>query len=248
MLHTVRLVATPVPRQPPSRPPSRSGVIGLPNPFKALMTTHLGAPGTVEITELVGRVEVDAQAELGVIPVEGAIIANRTILTNDGRRAIFWTESGLTVGNSRNHCGSSIHSFQIVQTQPGSLRELWSTTLPPVDAGWIDNSSFMLAYPVRVLYALPNVSNHSKPGKLRTLHFNHGRCRWCSHIRRYPYRKHYMQPHTFHFCTGYRDYYVHVCRRPGFNKHPRNIAGIGGLDRLTEVWRDRIFSTLSRLV
>lgn len=100
MSHTVRLVATAEPRPPFSRRPSRSGVIGLPNPFKALRTIHPGASDTVEIAEVVGRVEVDAQVELGVVPVDGSIIANRTILTNDGKRAIFWTESGLTVSTS----------------------------------------------------------------------------------------------------------------------------------------------------
>jgi len=105
MSHTVRLVTTAVPQPPLSRRPSRSGVISLPNPFKALRTTHLGAPDTVEITELAGRVEVDTQVELGVVPAEGTIIANKTILTNDGRRVIFWAESGLTVGTSEDDGG-----------------------------------------------------------------------------------------------------------------------------------------------
>jgi len=100
--HTVRLVATPAPQQALSRPPSRSGIISLPNPFKALRT-HLGTPNAVGITELVGRIEVDPQVEMGVVPVEGTITSNRTTLTNDGRRAIFWTESGLTVGTPRNN-------------------------------------------------------------------------------------------------------------------------------------------------
>jgi len=95
--HVVRLVATPAQHQALSRPPSRGGIISLPNPFKALRT-HLGTPNTVGITELAGRIEVDPQVEMGVVPVEGTITSNRTILTNDGRRAIFWTESGLTVG------------------------------------------------------------------------------------------------------------------------------------------------------
>lgn len=110
--HTVRLVATPVPRQTLSRPPSRSGIISLPNPFKALRTTHLGAPNAVEITELVGRVEVDPQVEIGVVPVEGTIIANRTFLKNDGRCVIFWTESGLTVGTPENGSGHSLTCYR----------------------------------------------------------------------------------------------------------------------------------------
>lgn len=105
MSHTVRLVATSAQRQSLSRPPSRGGVIGLPNPFKVLMTTHSETPGTAEITELLGRVEVDAQIELGVVPVEGSVIANRTIPLNNGRRVIFWTESGLTVGTLETTTG-----------------------------------------------------------------------------------------------------------------------------------------------
>ena len=62
----------------------------------------MGAPNTVEITALVGRVEVDPQVEMGLVPVEGTIVANRTFLTNDGRRVIFWTELGLTVGTPEN--------------------------------------------------------------------------------------------------------------------------------------------------
>jgi len=85
------------------------------------MTTHLGARDAVEITELVGRIEVDAQVELGVVPVEGTIIANRTVLTNDGRRAIFWTELDLTVGNSRKS------SRTIIDLVPGCS----STTRQP---------------------------------------------------------------------------------------------------------------------
>ena len=98
MLHTIRLVATPALQQSLSRRPSRTEVISLPNPFKALRATHLGAPDTVKITELPGRIEVDAQVELGVVPVEGTITANRTVLIGGGKRVIFWTESGLTVG------------------------------------------------------------------------------------------------------------------------------------------------------
>lgn len=100
MSHIIRLVVAAAPRPPLSRQPSRTGVIGLPNPFKALMTPHSGTPDPTKIAEAVGRVEVDVQVELGVIPIEGSAIANKTILTNDGRRAIFWTESGLTVGAS----------------------------------------------------------------------------------------------------------------------------------------------------
>lgn len=108
MSHTVRLVATPVSQQSPSRPPSRGGVINLPNPFKVLRATHFGAPEVVEVTELAGRVEVDTQIELGVVLIEGTIIANRTVLTNDGSRAIFWTESGLTVGTPGDGGGYSV--------------------------------------------------------------------------------------------------------------------------------------------
>lgn len=118
MSHTVRLVATPAPRQPTSRRPSRSGVISLPNPFKALRTTHLGAPDAVETTDLVGRVEVDAQVELGVVPVEGTITANRTIPTNDGRRAILWTESGLVVGALENGNGHPLTRSRLFKRSP----------------------------------------------------------------------------------------------------------------------------------
>lgn len=97
--HTVRLIATDALRPSLSRHPSRGGVIGLPNPLKVLnLATHSEVPEKAESTESVGRIEVDVQVELGVVPLEGTIIANRTILTNDERRTIFWTESGLTVG------------------------------------------------------------------------------------------------------------------------------------------------------
>ena len=120
MSHTVRLVATAAPRSPSPRQPSRSNVIGLPNPFKALRTTNLGAPDTVETT-VVGRIEVDAQVEWGVVPVEGSIIANRTILTNDGRRAIFWTESGLAVGIYELDNGHSLTCFRSLKQNPVAL-------------------------------------------------------------------------------------------------------------------------------
>jgi len=116
--HTVRLVATAAPRPPSSRRPSRSGVIGLPNPFKALRTTQLGVPDTVEIAEVVGCVEVDAQVELGVVPVEGSIIANRIVLTTDGKRAIFWTESGLTVGTSERDCWRLLTHPRLLKQNP----------------------------------------------------------------------------------------------------------------------------------
>ena len=61
----------------------------------------MGAPNTAGITELVGRIEVDPQVEIGVVPLEDTIVANRTVLANDGRRTIFWTESGLTVGTPK---------------------------------------------------------------------------------------------------------------------------------------------------
>lgn len=61
---------------------------------------------------------------------------------------IFWSESGLTV----------------VQAEPGSLREIWSPTAPPIDAGWIDQGSFMLAYPGRCdLHALAVVDANGVP-------------------------------------------------------------------------------------
>ena len=55
-----------------------------------------------------------------------------------------------------------INLFQVVQTQPGSLKEIWSTTMPPTDAVWVDSSSFVLTYPVRVAYVLRNIANLSK--------------------------------------------------------------------------------------
>jgi len=76
----------------------------------------MGAPDTVEIAEVVGRVEVDAPVELGVVPVEGSIITNRTIQTNDGKRTIFWTESGLTVSASERDCRHPL-------TYPRSLKQ-----------------------------------------------------------------------------------------------------------------------------
>jgi hypothetical protein len=96
--HTIRLIATALLRPPHSRTTSRSGVIGLPNPLKVLGVTHSEVPDKAESPESVGRIEVDGQAELGVVPLEGTIMANRTVLTNNERRTIFWTESGITVG------------------------------------------------------------------------------------------------------------------------------------------------------
>ena len=116
MSHTVHLAATAVSRPPFSRQSSRSGVIGLPNPFKALRTTHSESPDVVEITEVAGRVEVDPQVELGVVPVEDSIIANRTVPTSDGKHAIFWTESGLTVGTSESeHLRQLTHLRSLMQ-------------------------------------------------------------------------------------------------------------------------------------
>lgn len=136
MSHTVRLVAVPAPRQTPSRRPSRSGVIGLPNPFKVLRPTHLGASEIAEITELVGRVEVDAQVELGVLPIEGTIIANRTVLTSDGRRAVFWTESGLTVGTSGDDDGCLLTCSRLFKHNPAASRRFGQQRcLPPMPCG-----------------------------------------------------------------------------------------------------------------
>lgn len=118
MSHTVRLLATAPPRPPSSPKPPRSGVIGLPNPFKALRTTHLGVPDTVGISELTGRVEVDTQIELGAVPIEGTILANRIVPTNDGRRAIFWTESGLTVGTFENGDGYPLTRLRLFKYSP----------------------------------------------------------------------------------------------------------------------------------
>jgi len=98
MSHIVRLIATAALRPSPSRPPSRGGVIGLPNPLNILRATHLGAPEKIVSKELAGRIEVEDRVELGAVSLEGTIIANRSILTSTGRRTIFWTESGLTVG------------------------------------------------------------------------------------------------------------------------------------------------------
>ena len=136
MSHTVRLVATPVSRRSPPRPPSRGGVINLPNPFKVLRATHFGAPDAVEITELVGRVEVDTQVEFGVVLIEGTIMANRTILTNDGRRAIFWTESGLTVGTPADDDGYSVTRSRLFkQNQAASGRFGQRRCLQPTPSG-----------------------------------------------------------------------------------------------------------------
>ena len=135
--HTVRLVSTAVLRPPFPRRPSRSGVINLPNPFKAL-TTHLGAPEIVEIAEVVGRVEVDSQVELGVIPVEGSILANRTVLTNDGKRAIFWTELELTVGTSERDPLRPLTHPRLLKQDPvafGRFGQMQS--LPPMLGGSI---------------------------------------------------------------------------------------------------------------
>lgn len=101
MSHTVRLIATAALRPSPSRPPSRGGVIGLPNPLN-ILRTHLGAPEEIGSKESAGRIEVEDRVELGAVSLEGTIIANRSILTSNGRRTIFWTESGLTVGAQTN--------------------------------------------------------------------------------------------------------------------------------------------------
>ena len=127
MSHTVRLVATAVSRPPLSRRPSRSGVIGLPNPFKVLMTTHSEAHDAVETTEVFGRVEVDAQVELGVVPMEGSIMGNRTILTNGGRRAIFWTDSGLTVGAFERDGGHLLTRLRLLKWDPVALGRFGQT-------------------------------------------------------------------------------------------------------------------------
>lgn len=121
--HTVRLVTTAASRPPFSRRPSRSGVIGLPNPFKALRATHSGASDVVEIAEVAGRIEVDAQVELGVVPVEGSVIANRTVPTNDGRRAIFWTESGLAVGASDRGFGHLLTRLRLLKKKPAAFEK-----------------------------------------------------------------------------------------------------------------------------
>ena len=135
MSHTVHLAATAVSRPPLSRRPSHSGVIGLPNPFKALRTTHMGAPDTVEITEVVGRVEVDTQVELGVVPVEGSIIANRTVQTNDGKRIIFWTESGLTVGTSEHGRRYPLTCPRLLKQDPMALGRFGQTRCLPSTLG-----------------------------------------------------------------------------------------------------------------
>ena len=152
MSHTIRLISITALRPPLSRPPSHGGVIGLPNPLKALRATHAEVLNKTESTESVGRIEVGGQVEMGVVPLEGTIIGNRTVMKTDERRTIFWTESGLTVGTSFQCQFTPIDPLQVVQTLPGDLREIWSSTVPPIDAGWIDQSSFMLAYPVRIVY------------------------------------------------------------------------------------------------
>lgn len=131
--HTVRLVATAELKQDHSRPPVLGGIINLPNPLKVLGATRFGAPTKAESTELFGRMKVDGQVELGVIPLEGAIVGNRTILTNDGRRAIFWTESRVTVGTLMDpnaHVFTRCRLFRhspTVSRRSGLLRCLLST-------------------------------------------------------------------------------------------------------------------------
>lgn len=83
--HVVRLIATAASQPSISRPPSRSGVIGLPNPLKVPGVVNFGTPEKAQVTELTGRIEIDPQVEWGVVPIEGAVMANRTVLTNDGR-------------------------------------------------------------------------------------------------------------------------------------------------------------------
>lgn len=131
MSHTIRLVATAVLRPPFSRRPSRSGVIGLPNPFKALRTTRLESSDIVEIAEVAGRVEVDPQVELGVVPLEGSIITNRTVPTSDGKRAVFWTESGLTVGTSESDRLRQLTHLRSLKQNPVALERSGQTRCLP---------------------------------------------------------------------------------------------------------------------
>ena len=98
MSHTIRLIPTAAVRPPVSPQSSHGGVIGLPNPLKVLRVTHSEVPDKAQSIGTLGRIEVDGQVELGVVSLEGTIMANRTVLKNDERRTIFWTESGLTVG------------------------------------------------------------------------------------------------------------------------------------------------------
>jgi len=91
----------------------------------------MGAPDTVEIAEVVGRVEVDAQVELGVVTIEGSIIANRTIPTNDGKRTILWTESGLTVGTSEHDCRRPLTYPRSLKQNPVALGKFGRTRCLP---------------------------------------------------------------------------------------------------------------------
>ena len=118
---TIRLIDAPAPRPHLSRTPSLSGVIGLPNPLKALIATHSEAPNKTESTEAVGRIEVGAQVELGVVPLDGTIMANRSVPTNDGRRTIFWTESGLTVGTTVHDNWHPLTRFRLSKYSPAAL-------------------------------------------------------------------------------------------------------------------------------
>ena len=119
---TVRLVSTAALRPSLSRPPSRGGIIGLPNPLKALMVTHSGVTDKPVVTESTGRIEVDGQVERGLVLVEGTIIANRTIPTNDGIRVIFWTEVGLIVGPTTNNDVHSLSRFRLFKHNPVTSR------------------------------------------------------------------------------------------------------------------------------
>lgn len=131
--HTIRLIDTGMLRSPHSPATSRGAVIGLPNPLKALMVIHSEAPDKPGSAESAGRIEVEGQVELGVVPLEGTIVANRTVPANDGRRTILWTESALTVGTPVN---DNVHPFThsrlfkykpVVLRRFGQLRCLPST-------------------------------------------------------------------------------------------------------------------------
>lgn len=121
--HTIRVAPTAAQRPPLSRTPSHTGVIGLPNPLNILRATHLGSPEKSESTELAGRIEVDDQVEWGVVPLEGTILANRSVLTNNGRRTIFWTESGLSVGTLANQRIYSLTSFRLFKRSQVASRK-----------------------------------------------------------------------------------------------------------------------------
>ena len=133
--HIIRLTDAAALRPHLSRAPSHSGVIGLPNPLKALMATHLEAPEKAQNSEPVGRIEVDGQVELGVVPLEGTITANRTVLTNGGRRTIFWTESGLTVGAPANDNVHPLSRFRLLKRSPVASERSGQLRCPPSTLG-----------------------------------------------------------------------------------------------------------------